>query len=294
MNYNPAIHSSRHLVKNILGNAESILTEIPHPNDELLVLNYHGTPLKFMDNFKRQLSYFHEKYHFIKPSELPAYFDKKLTSGKPMMLLTFDDGIRNNLLAAEVLDQQKISALFFIVPEFVDAAQELQKDFFIKNIRPSINKEIDSAEEDLTSFSWEEINMLKQHGHEIGSHTMSHTLLSSSAPNEKSTYEISGAAKYISEKTGQPVISFCSPNDTLSSIGIPEMQLIIKNHQYHFTTYPGTNRTRAPFFIKRVNVESHWMLGVVKRATGIWDRKRWENKRACFESVLQKAGRAED
>jgi peptidoglycan/xylan/chitin deacetylase (PgdA/CDA1 family) len=292
MNYNSAIHNSRHLIKSLLGNAESLLTGISHPADELLVLNYHGTPLKFMDNFKSQLEYFRKKYHFIKPSDLPAYFSKTLSSDKPMLLLTFDDGIQNNLAAAEILDQQNISALFFVVPEFIDTAKALQKDLFIKNIRPVINPAIDSADDDLTSMSWGEINTLLQRGHAIGSHTMSHTLLSSSAANEKSVYEIEGSAKYIAEKTGSAAIFFCSPNDTLTSIGVPEMQLIMKNYQYHFTTYPGTNRTRSPFFIKRVNVESHWLLGTVKRATGIWDRKRWENKRTAFEAVIQKAGRA--
>ncbi|HEU4717406.1 MAG TPA: polysaccharide deacetylase family protein [Bacteroidia bacterium] len=285
MKYDPKIHSWRHLVKSALGRMEFLLTGEPCPPGELLVLNYHGTPLKFMDNFREQIRFFRDRFDFISPAQLGDYFSGKPDPKKSYALITFDDGLRNNLHAAEVLREFNIRAYFFIVPAFINAPAGDQKNYYLQHIRPQINPAIDSREEDLLPLSWEDVRRLHSEGHGIGAHSLTHDLLASGS-EEESRKEIISCREVIYEKTGVMPDSFCSPNNSLLSAGKKEMQLIRENYRYHFSTLPGSNTGASPFFIRRVNVESFWLKGAVMRATGKWDRKRWTSRIMQFSAVV--------
>jgi peptidoglycan/xylan/chitin deacetylase (PgdA/CDA1 family) len=66
--------------------------------------------------FTDLIEYFlHRNYHFIKPEDLSS----DLPNGKAYIMLTFDDGYFNNLLAIKVLTKYKIPATFFITTKNV-------------------------------------------------------------------------------------------------------------------------------------------------------------------------------
>lgn len=281
MKYNPKIHPFSHLAKAFLGELEFMLSGISHPKEELLVLNYHSTPTKLMSAFETQVLFFKRHFNIITPEELPEYFKNELPSDKPSLLFTFDDGLRNNLHALEILEKHQIKAFLFIVHDFIETTPVKQKQFYLENIRPEINPEIDSLEEDFTALSWEDLKILIKKGHAIGSHTSSHNLDSRMAI-EESSYEIKESKVRIARKLNlkpEDIDCFCSPNNTLSSVGKKEAELIKMHYHFHFTTLPGNNFTnKNPLFIKRSNVECFWMDGAVKYAIGKWDRKRWKAK----------------
>lgn len=275
MRYDKRIHSAAHLTKALLGNF--IVPFTKKEKNRLMVLNYHGTQKKFLSNFKAQLDYYAKHFDFISPDEFEHYALGQLELKGQKLLLTFDDGIKNNLYAIDELNKRNISAYFLVVPGFVNCEVEEQKSFFVKNIRLVINASIDFAEEDFQSLSWNDIINLSPN-HAVGCHTDSHTLTADEKNRNTLKKEILESKSTIEKQLGKKVNSFCSINNTLLSVNAQAKQLIEKNYDFHFTTFGGINQPINSKRIERINVESHWLLGAVKFALSRLETKRWKEK----------------
>ena len=275
------------LFKSIFGRIEKNLNGLNYDDNELIVVNYHSTPKKFIHNFESQIISLKKMFHILNPDQLDNYYSgKKPKQDKNYLLITFDDGLKNNLFAAEVLEKHHLRAFFFIVPKFVDTASNEQKNYYIKNIRPVINTNIDNEEADFTALSWSEIGTLVGKGHAVGSHTYTHTLVAQQSDWNNSEFEIVESKRYLAKKLGISIESFCSINNSLLSVHEKEKKLISENYHYHFTTLPGLNAEgRNPLFIKRRNIESHWLKGAVYYALGKSDLPRWKNRIKQYENI---------
>jgi len=285
------IHGFLHIIKSVIGNIEFITTKLSLQKNTLYVVNYHGTQKKFLENFKKQLDFFRKYFEIISPTEFHDFYEGKLNNiNKPFLLISFDDGIKNNRNAVKILEEYHLKCFFFIVPDFVNTMQELQEQFFKKSIRSRINNNIDSVPEDFQSFSWQELKAILSNGHAIGSHTQTHTLIAEASSAVNSEMEIVWSKQKIAEGLNVPVSlinSFCSNHNTLRSVGIKEFALIKANYHYHFTTLPGTNRpTDSKLFIKRINIESYWLSGAVKFALGKWGLRRWRFATAVYTQIM--------
>lgn len=106
-----------------------------------IVLTYHGisdiknnmnTSLK---TFEEQMSYLHENgYNIIKGSDLIKAINNKSLLPPKSVVLTFDDGWKNQDQAMEILDKYKFPATFGLVSIFQkqNSPTGLQKSDFIK------------------------------------------------------------------------------------------------------------------------------------------------------------------
>jgi hypothetical protein len=279
MRYNKNIHPKAMALKSFLGHVNKIIGGLNYSKDELIVVNYHGTPNKFIKNFESQVVFFKKHFEVINPFDLENYFRGTLKSNRCKLLFTFDDGLRNNLLAANILEQNGIRAFYFLVPEFIETNVQKQKAYYIKYIRPTINEYLDSLPEDFEAMNWEDIKQLISKGNRIGSHTYSHTLIAEISNETNSKNEIIQSKHYLEKRTGTNVNSFCSINNTLVSVGKKEKELIQENYMFHFTTLPGYNgEQKNPLFIKRRNIESFWLNGAVYFSVGKIDINRWAKK----------------
>jgi peptidoglycan/xylan/chitin deacetylase (PgdA/CDA1 family) len=118
--------SALFLTKKLIPIINPLALSLTNQKNKLLVFYFHGIyeseaqkKLNHVDpqnnltvkQFTDLIEYFlHYKYHFIKPEDL----SKNLPNNKAYIMLTFDDGYFNNLLAIEVLNKYKIPATFFI------------------------------------------------------------------------------------------------------------------------------------------------------------------------------------
>jgi len=283
------MYPTTHYIKHILGSILPVFGDTSHSNNELIVLNYHGTPKSFIPTFEKQLEYFERHFDIIGPKELESYYnERKIPSKRPLLLLTFDDGIKNNLHVAEILQKRNYKAYYFVIPGFIETSKQEQRAFYLSNIRPFTDKTTHTQEDDFTAMSWEDLSLLISLGNSIGSHTYSHTLVASQSDSANSIQEIVNSKKVIEEKLKFSVNSFCSPNNTLLSIEKKEIEIIKDNYRFHFATIPGSNlHERNRFFIRRSNIETHWLSGAVKYAIGKSDRIRWKNKEKLFRSLSE-------
>lgn len=280
MKYNYKIHNLSHVLKAVIGPFISI--DFFESKDQLIVLNFHGTQKKFINNFIKQINYLSKHYEIISPSMFFELINSEKQIKGKKMLLTFDDGIKNNQYAIDELDKRNISAFFFVVPEFIETTDERQKEYFVKNIRPVVNPFLDKEFEDFSALSWEALIGISKR-HSIGCHTFSHTMVKDILSDDELKKEIITSKEIIACKIGLPINSFCSINNTSVTIGKKEKQLVEQNYQYHFTTFGGNNINVDPFVIKRINIESHWLIGAVKFALSSLEFKRWNKKISNFK-----------
>jgi hypothetical protein len=284
MRYNPQFHDKAHFVKALLGKLEWIFHR--PPANGLWVLNYHGTPLSMMEEFKAQFNWLKRYYSFVSPDD----FEGMMSGTKPIsgrqLLLTFDDGLKNNLHVARFLHQQGVAAYFFVVPAFIDCPIEEQANYYATYIRPNPPAATHPEAEDCLAMSREDLLQLQTMGHRIAAHTYTHSLVAAESNEGKSRREVAEVKNYLGTIGIEKVSSFCSINNSLESVGALEKKLIAENYQYHFTTLPGNNAAHPdPLFIKRMNVEVHWLKGAMQYALGSWDLKRWESKLQQYEAI---------
>jgi peptidoglycan/xylan/chitin deacetylase (PgdA/CDA1 family) len=94
---------------------------------------------------------------------------------KPYIALTFDDGLRNCLRAAEILDEYGLSACFFVCDSMADERRyDVIRDFCARELS------MPAAE----FLSWRDMEGLLARGHEIGNHSRRHKTLAELGPAE--------------------------------------------------------------------------------------------------------------
>jgi len=270
------------IIKSFLGSAEYILRPWRYSDDELLVLCMHSTPHDRKAEFQALLDFIFKHFRPLNPSQLKDYFHGKLKEG-PYVLFTFDDGLKNNLMAAELLESRDVRAIFFIVPDFIEASHK--ETYYRTHIRSSIDATVDHEPADFTPMSVTELKRLLSHGHFIESHTMSH-LLRSTSEKDAVEREVSSSKNWILEKLANQASIFCSPIQTNFSVNGEAKRMIASEYEFHFTTFPGLHSDhRNAQLVLRRNIEVHWPLGQIKYALGKADLRRWKGEIERFQQL---------
>lgn len=162
----------------------------------------------------------------------------------------------------------------------------LQKDYFIKNIRPTINPVIDSVNEDFEAMSWQDLKVISK-TNLIGCHTLSHTMIKDVLSDEALSQELILSKQKIEAQLKISIDTFCSINNTALTIGKKEFEFLSKTYIYHFSTFGGNNLLdKNPLIIKRINVESHWLMGAFKFALSSFEFYRWKKAIVLFEKTV--------
>jgi peptidoglycan/xylan/chitin deacetylase (PgdA/CDA1 family) len=112
--------------------------------------------------------------------EFISYSDAvdKILSGtidKPYISFSSDDGVKNNLIAAEILNGYNAKACFFVNPALIGETE-------YEKIRSHC---VDTLDFPVVEFlNWDDLSNLLKQGHEIGGHTMSHMNIAKASYDE--------------------------------------------------------------------------------------------------------------
>lgn len=283
------MYNSSHHLKAVAGRLIRLIEGRPHAPGDLLVFNLHSTPERWMPKFDRWLRKLQGNYTLYSPDVLEAFYGEKAAlpdPGKPGVVFTFDDGLRNNRHALEVLEQHGARGLLFVVPDFYRSPRSEQEAYYRKHIRQQPHAGLDGSEEEVQALNAEELRYWAGRGHTIGAHSFSHTMRADD-PEDKTQRETIAALEAITADTGVHPAHFCAPFDSLFSTSERHMALLKPHIRFFHSTFPGSNsQAPNPLFIRRVNIELFWKPGAIDFACSRFEWKRWSNQRAAFNQRM--------
>lgn len=222
-------------------------------------VNYHATPAENRDQFRRHLEFYREHYCDVTYDDLCGLLEQGMwTKPKPGLLLSFDDGYRDNAtVAAPLLEEFGFTGWFFVPACF--AADGHDGTGGNQPPRPTM--------------TIEQLRALAAR-HVVGSHTRTHCRLRESVGEERLRREIVDSKAELAALLGREVETFCwvgGEEDTYCEAAAR----FVKEAGYRFAfmtnSAPTTPRTH-PLQIQRSNIETEYPLSLVKfQLAGLMD-----------------------
>lgn len=226
-------------------------------------LYFHFMPETEIESFRKLIKRLKQEHTFISYSEgiKQIYLGE---NERPYLTISFDDGFASNLRAAQVLNDEGISACFFVCPEKVGLSRERMLAEFPGEIR---NEE--------RMMDWDEIKELREAGHEVGSHTLSHRILSDLSLDE-ARHEIVASKRELEIRVGA-VKHFAWPRGQFHHFR-PELidSVFDAGYESCASAVRGSHTGSMPSgrgCIRRENTETGWPLGHILYLIGRSTRK---------------------
>jgi peptidoglycan/xylan/chitin deacetylase (PgdA/CDA1 family) len=235
-----------------------------HANS-LRVLLYHDIAPDDESRFAAQLRWLSQSWIFVSPERFAAM----ISGNEPVLgrnlLVTFDDGFASNRRVAErVLKPMGISALFFVVSDFVSQVGRDDARYFIaQHIRPGCN--VDELPAHLYNMSWCDLEALLEQGHSIGGHTRSHARLSQIDAEADLEAEIIASADTLARRLGVSIEHFAYTFGDLASFSPAALAVARRRFRLVYSGLRGDNAKHvSPFALRRDAVtaqDSNALLG---------------------------------
>jgi peptidoglycan/xylan/chitin deacetylase (PgdA/CDA1 family) len=103
-------------------------------------------------------------------------------------------------------------------------------------------------------MSWQQLQELVQGGHEIGSHSMSHSILSLCS-EDQICYEVNHSRQILQERLNRPIEAFCYPNGNYDARTLQALQQA--GYRQAVTTQWGPNKRETSLFtLRRCDIQS--------------------------------------
>jgi peptidoglycan/xylan/chitin deacetylase (PgdA/CDA1 family) len=127
-----------------------------------------------------------------------AESERRRTAGtlpRRSVVITFDDGYASTLRAKTLLDEAGFVATVFVVTRFVDSGEPL--------CWPGVERWLgEKTRDEMEPLTWSQLELLREGGWEIGSHTSTHALLTG-LDDEGLARELAGSHHAIEQRLGR-------------------------------------------------------------------------------------------
>ena len=229
--------------------------------NQFRVIMYHDVQTKDLQNFKNQLIELKKKWKFIKPEELDIFSKTKSTITGKNILLTFDDGYKSMLNVNKILNELEISAIFFVISDFVNLSKRDNPTNFVhKNIDPDI-----SPNQIYENLNWKDLQYLLEEGHTIGAHTKSHKRLTDINDIELLKEEIINSSIEIEKKLNIKVKHFAYSYGDINSFNQKSFNIAKSKFEYIFSGVRGNNSNLRfdKNIIRRDSIEPSFTINLI-------------------------------
>jgi len=150
-----------------------------------------------VDVFEETLAILRDSYNVIPLPTLVDLISRRDAIKPGTVVITFDDGYRDNILvAAPLLRKYNLPATFFVTSQYIGTNR-----IFPWDTQSSVKHEL---------MSWDEVRELSRMGFEIGGHTANHVNLGTVELDEADK-EISMSKGKIEDEIGRQITSFAYP-----------------------------------------------------------------------------------
>ncbi|MGQ0543765.1 MAG: polysaccharide deacetylase family protein [Betaproteobacteria bacterium] len=228
------------------------------------ILRFHGTPRAQAKELGRQLRYLANRFEVVSLERLV----ERSRSGA--IAITFDDGLRSNVeVAYPILARLGLPATFFVCPALIDerrwlwtheararlrrlGADAATTEGVVERMkgmdlgtRRAVEERLRDETEDWRPCAeeheahdlagWDELARLDPALVAIGSHTLTHPVLTTLTEAEAQR-EVCGSRALLEKRLGRPVELFCYPNGAVSSAAL---ELARRTYRAAVTAAPG-------------------------------------------------------
>ncbi|MDE7088805.1 MAG: polysaccharide deacetylase family protein [Prevotella sp.] len=232
----------------------SIMGSFKRPSCCVHILNghmvdWHHDNEKDGARFSNQLKALHKYCDFVNIEVAVRMIVNKESVKRPTVAFTFDDGWRDCYTQiASQLEKIGVNAMFFINPNFADAADK-HDDVYIENF--TVNTTKSPGKHPMT---WAQIMDLKKRGFKFGAHTLDHYCIADDNIEELE-HQIGDCRIAIETKLGVECDYFAFPYGRLEHANPKSIDIACKHYRYvfsqsdykHFFSYDGKVINRRHF-----------------------------------------------
>ena len=154
------------------------------------------------DSFSKQMDFIKKNHNVISMDDFVKYLDGKARLPDYSLLITFDDGYKDNYsIAYNILRQHEVPATIFIVTDFADSRRCPSWE----NERPVGQK---------LMLSWEEIIEMSKDSISFGAHTKTHPVYNKQQLEQEYYEEIPESKQIIENNIKKEISTFAYPEGT--------------------------------------------------------------------------------
>ena len=199
-------------------------------------------------SFRRQLEYVSRCFTIITFKHLLglAQSDQRVNWPRPLAIVTFDDGYRDNItIAAPILEDLGISACFFVATGYIGTERRFAWDR--------------DGSADSPVMSWQDVRDLRQRGFEIGSHTVSHRRMSELS-QEEFEVELAESQRALETQLGESIRLFAYPFGRFRDYSGRWRQAVSRLYEVANTSIRGLNRLDrlSLLELRRTSISGVW------------------------------------
>lgn len=181
------------------------------------------------ERFAKLLECMHKYCDFVNFEDAVRMIVNQEKVSRPKVAFSFDDGWRDCYTQiAPQLDKYGVNAMFFINPNFADAAENSEKDY-IENF--TVNTTKSPGKHPMT---WHQIKELQQRGYLFGAHTLDHYCINDDNIKELE-HQIVDCRKVMEERLGVPCEYFAFPYGRLEHANPKSIDIASRCYQYVFS-----------------------------------------------------------
>lgn len=231
-----------------------------YPNT-IRIVNYHDTLSKDIDTFEKQLQFYQKYYDNIDFETLQKFLKKEKQLTKQGIVLTFDDGKKDNYTnTLPLLEKYGFTGYFFVSSDLLDKENYMTT----QDIQDIVNK-----------------------GHVVGCHTATHHRMNQNDTHELLYKEIVAAKETLQVKLGSEISCFCWCGGELDTYTHSASVLIHEHYLYSFLTNSELIfQTTSPYFLNRTNIEARWSTNYCQlQLCGLNDFLYRQKRKKVFEIV---------
>lgn len=230
------------------------------------VVNYHGTPARDAANFDDHCRLFAQRFvNATKDDLLALVRDGVWDKPRPGIIVTFDDGLRDNYdVAAPILEKYDLRGWFFVPAEFPDVPVPEQAAFATQRRLAALTP--GTYADARVCMTWDELRDLVRRGHVVGSHTAGHARLRADLTREQVEREVVDSRRMMAERLGTPCETFCWVGGERESYSAQAAAAVERaGYALSFMTCSAPVVTGThPLHIHRTNIESPWPLSLAR------------------------------
>lgn len=212
----------------------NIMGTFKRPSHYVHILNGHMVDWKHDNDedgkrFASQLEQLHKYCDFVNFEVAVQMIVHGEKVSRPTIAFTFDDGWRDCYTQiAPQLEKYNVNAMFFINPNFTDAADNHDSEY-IENFTVNVTKSPGKH-----PMTWGQIIDLQKRGFLFGAHTLDHYCIADDNIAELE-HQIGDCRNVIEENLGEPCEYFAFPYGRIEHANPKSIDIACKHYKYVFS-----------------------------------------------------------